>query len=137
MFRDETGITLIELLATIAFIGIIVISSTLVFTNSVQVGKMTDRRNQALNLAEAALENLQNYDYTSSLLTAGNHAFTAVGANGYTITYNVSDPAPTDAGKWDDSGKPLIKMLRVQVDWTDGIKPRQVVLTTYRAKKTK
>lgn len=137
MYWNEEGITLIELLATIAFIGIILVTSTLIFTNSVQVGKITDRRNQALNLAEAALESLQNYNYTSNLLTAGDHPYNLTGVTpGYTIKYTVADPAPGDTAKWDKNGKPLLKTFTVTVNWTDGKKARQLQLTTYRAKKT-
>lgn len=137
MWKHEEGITLIELLLTIACIGVIVVTSTLIFTNSVHVGQITDRRNQALNLAEMVMEDLQTYDYSSGLLSPGTHSYSVGGfASTYTVTYTVLDPDPADSGKWDSNGHPLLKELTVDVQWNDGGRTRVVTLATYRAKRT-
>lgn len=135
MFRNEDGVSLIELLAAIAFIGIILISSTLILTNALHVGRVSDRRNQALNLAEMVLEDLQNREYSSAQLQAGTYVYPIdnLGGGRFQASYQVIDPSPTDSEKWED-GKPLIKTLRVTLQWLEGGKTRQVQLTTYRAK---
>lgn len=135
MFRNEEGITLIELLATIAFIGIILISSTLLLTDVLHVGRISDRRNQALNLAELVIEDLQNREYSSTSLLAGTYVYPVDDLNGgrFQAKYHVVDPSPTDPEKWAD-GTPLLKTLRVTVQWLEKGKTRQVELTTYRAR---
>lgn len=135
MSRGEAGITLIELLMTIALIGMLLITSTLVFTNAVHVGKMSDRRNQALNLAELVLEDVQTRDYSS--LGAGVYSYTGAEIPAqFAVSYRVSDPDAGESGKWDTSGTPLLKTLTVVVTWQEGNEQREVQLTTYRARKT-
>lgn len=135
MSRGEAGITLIELLMTIALIGMLLVTSTLVFTNAVHVGKMSDRRNQALNLAELVLEDVQTRDYSS--LGAGVYSYTGAEVpTEFTVSYSVGDPDAGESSKWDANGTALLKTLTVTVTWQEGNELREVQLTTYRAKKT-
>ncbi len=135
MIRSEEGFTLIELLVTIAFIGIVIISFTLVFTNSIYLGKMSEKRNQAVNLAELVVENLQTYNFESADLTQGEHVYSLVGlTEGFTAKYQITDPRIDETGKWDDQGNPLLKTVTVTIEWTEGNHSRMIEVTTYRAK---
>lgn len=135
MFRTEDGITLIELLVTIAFIGMILISATLILTDALHVGRVSDRRNQALNLAGMVMEDLQNREYSSVQLQAGTYVYPVgdLHQGRFQANYRVIDPDPADPERWAD-GKPLLKTLQVTVRWLEGGKAREVQLTTYRAR---
>ncbi|AZR74500.1 hypothetical protein BBF96_14565 [Anoxybacter fermentans] len=133
MLLREEGISLIELVVTIAFIGIIIIAFTVVFINSVQVEKMSERRNQALNLAAMVMEELQNYDY--DLLVQGEHDYNLDKINDdFILYYQIKDPDPDEKDKWDKDNNPLLKEITVIVRWEEGGQIQKVQLTTYRAK---
>lgn len=135
MLKNNQGFTLVELMVTIAFIGIMVVASTAVFNSAVHVGKATEERNQALNLAVMVIEELQIYDYENQLLDQGGHNYIVddLGDN-FVINYNVSYPDPGDTDKWKND-KPLIKELEVIVKWQKNGNDKEVQLTTYRAMK--
>ncbi len=130
MLKDQKGVSLIELMVTIAFIGIVLVTSTLIFTSSVRVGKISERRNQALSLAVMAIEELQNYDYDSTSLNQGEHSYNLNDPDSpYTMKYEV-----TEDGEGED--KSLLKEITVTVQWFEkGNQIKQVQMTTYRAKK--
>lgn len=123
MLKREEGFTLIELLVTITFVGIIMIVMTLSITDSVKVGKLADRRYQALNLASMILEDLHNNAFAS---LTGTFSYTL--SDGYTGQVQVTDQ------QLDDEGQPLLKEIIVTVTWSEDDQVNQVQLTTYRAK---
>lgn len=123
MLKHEDGFTLIELLVTITFLGIIMIVMTLTITDSVKVGKLADRRHQALNLASMILEDLQNDAFTS-----------LTGTFSYPLSDGYSGQVQVSEQQFDDSGQPLLKEIVVIVTWSESDQVKQVRLTTYRVK---
>ncbi|MCK4257347.1 MAG: prepilin-type N-terminal cleavage/methylation domain-containing protein [Halanaerobiales bacterium] len=128
MLKSQKGVSLIELMVTIAFIGIVIITSTMIFTHSVKVGKISERRNQALNLAVKVIEEIQNYHYGSSSLSQGEHSYNLTDPNSpFTLKYQV-----TEQGEGEN--QQLLKEIIVTAQWLESGNQKEVNLTTYRAK---
>lgn len=123
MAKGENGFTLIELLVTITFVGIIMMVMSSTMLSSIKVGKLADRRHQALNLATLMMEDLYNDDYD-----------TLTGSFTYTLLDGFSGRVQVQDQELDDSGQSLLKKIIVTVTWSEGDQTKQVQLNTLRAK---
>lgn len=125
MIKNKQGFTLVELVLTMGFIAIILLSSTLVFVTAVKVGKLSGGRYEAMNLATKIVEDLQNYDYDT---LDGVFAYTSLPA-GFTGEVEVQDE------ELDGTGKPLLKEVTVTVNWLKAGLEQEINLTTYMARR--
>lgn len=119
--KDNSGFTLVELVATIAVLGIVSLGIANMFYSIQFVQKESNYLDRATRAAQSEVELLRNNSYNS--LTAGqtidfSSSLPSSLPNGSTGTVNVSEPSPG------------LKRVDVTVSYYDGGKQQSVKLSS-------
>ena len=106
--RSNTGLTLVEVLATMVVMGIVSMGTTSLMVHSTAMVSNNARYSQAVAFAQQATEDLRAVPYDN--MATGAQVLTA-GATSYTVSTTVTDDAPAIGMKtivvsvaWDNKG---------------------------------
>ena len=122
MATSERGFSLIELMVSIAFFGLLMLGFLSIFPLGLRSVEKGERMTYASSLAQDEMERLRALPSADPDLNAGNHIDAANPIDGvYTRSWVVTDDVPM-AG---------MKSVALTVAYSDNGIPRNVQITTY------
>jgi type II secretory pathway pseudopilin PulG len=129
---DQTGFTIMELIVAMAFMGIVLVSLTELFTGIRQINRAANNYTSAVEVAQQYMETYRNTPYAN--ISTGTTNVTTAALSGYpnllsprsatTIVTFVDTSGNTQAT---DTG---IKKVEMDVSYTDRTGVKQVQFTT-------